>query len=89
MAAVRPAPAAGLGVSTPDANRDDQPPALQVKNLTAGYGAITNGRAAVTVLRDIDIAIRRGHVVGVIGESGCGKATPRPRHGRPFARRPG
>ena len=43
-----------------------------MRNVTAGYG---KGTAAVKVLRDVNIAVRRGHTVGVIGESGCGKST--------------
>ena len=34
-----------------------------------------NGVPATRVLKDVNIAIERGHTVGVIGESGCGKST--------------
>ena len=71
MAAVRPPPAAGQGDETSDEHERDAP-ALEVKNVTAGYG---KGAAAVKVLRDVSVAVPRGHTVGVIGESGCGKST--------------
>ena len=74
MAAVRPPPAAGQGDEATDEHHRDIP-ALEVKNISAGYGARKGGKAAVKVLRDINVAIRRGHTVGVIGESGCGKST--------------
>ena len=71
MAAVRPPPAAGQGDETSDEHARDAP-ALEVRNVTAGYG---KGAAAVKVLRDVNVAVPRGHTVGVIGESGCGKST--------------
>jgi len=74
MEAVRPKPAAGQGVElTGDHDRDI--PALRVNNMTAGYGRKSNGEPAVTVLRDVNVDVKNGHVVGVIGESGCGKST--------------
>ena len=74
MAAVRPTPAAGQGEETSDEHRRDLP-ALEVKSVTAGYGKKPDGSPAITVLRDVNVAVERGHVVGVIGESGCGKST--------------
>ena len=74
MAAVRPPPAAGQGEEATDEHHREIP-ALEVKNISAGYGARKGGKVAVKVLRDINLAIRRGHTVGVIGESGCGKST--------------
>ena len=74
MAAVRPPPAAGQGDESSDAHERDAP-ALEVKNVTAGYGKGRGGAPALKVLRDINVAVQRGHTVGVIGESGCGKST--------------
>jgi len=75
MAAVRPLPAAGQGDETSGEHRRDAP-ALEVKNIIAGYGRKqADGTPAITVLRDVHIAIERGHTVGIIGESGCGKST--------------
>jgi len=74
MAAVRPAPEAGQGDQESYGHGRDVP-ALEVRDVTAGYGRKADGSLAVTVLRDIDVTIERGKVVGVIGESGCGKST--------------
>ena len=74
MHAVRPPPAAGQGDESLGEHRRESP-ALQVKGITAGYGRIHNGMPAITVLRDVNVSIERGHTVGVIGESGCGKST--------------
>ena len=74
MEAVRPAPAAGLADDdTGDHVRDA--PALHVRDVSAGYGKILNGRAQFPILAHINVAIERGHTVGIIGESGCGKST--------------
>ncbi len=74
MYAVRPPPAAGQGDETLGEHKRDVP-ALKVKDITAGYGRKRNGVPAITVLRDVNVSIERGHTVGVIGESGCGKST--------------
>ncbi|MDG2236227.1 MAG: ABC transporter ATP-binding protein [Arenicellales bacterium] len=74
MHAVRPPPAAGQGDET-SGEHHRAAPALEVKDLVAGYGKVKDGKPAITVLRDVNVAIERGHSVGVIGESGCGKST--------------
>ena len=74
MHAVRPPPAAGQGDATSGEHKRDAP-ALEVSNITAGYGKKSDGTSAVTVLRDVSVAIERGQSIGVIGESGCGKST--------------
>ena len=74
MDAVRPKPAAGMGVAL-SGEHDRDIAALEVKNLTAGYGRVVNGEPEVAVLRDVNVKVENGHVVGVIGESGCGKST--------------
>ena len=71
MAAVRPPPAAGQGDESLDEHRRESP-ALEVRDVNAGYG---KGASAVRVLADVNVAVQRGHTVGVIGESGCGKST--------------
>lgn len=71
MAAARPVPriratAGGLG----------QPPLLQVRGLVAGYGRRNRqDLPASVVLHDLNLEIRRGATLGVIGESGSGKST--------------
>jgi peptide/nickel transport system ATP-binding protein len=74
MAAVKPTPTAGMS-ETVDDTHDRDVPNIEVKNMTAGYGGIVNGKPVITVLRDINVKIKNSHVVGVIGESGCGKST--------------
>ncbi|MGD0985858.1 MAG: ABC transporter ATP-binding protein [Acidimicrobiales bacterium] len=46
---------------------------LEISGLTIGYG--WKGRPMVTVVRDVDLALGAGEVLGVAGESGCGKTT--------------
>ncbi|MGF1609355.1 MAG: ABC transporter ATP-binding protein [Kiloniellales bacterium] len=74
MAAVRPSPAVGAGETTSGAHQREAP-ALEARGITAGYGPLQAGLPVATVLRDVDVAVERGHVVGIIGESGCGKST--------------
>ena len=68
MAAVKPTPKAGMG-ETLDEEHERKVPNIEVKNMTAGYGGIVNGKPVITVLRDINVKVDNGHVVGVIGES--------------------
>ena len=74
MNAVRPPPAAGQGEEM-TGEHEREVPALEVIKLSAGYGKKINGVPTTRVLKDVNIAIERGHTVGVIGESGCGKST--------------
>ncbi len=74
MDAVRPKPVAGLGTATGIEHERDIP-AVEVDDMTAGYGGIENGEPVITILRDVSVEVKNGHVVGVIGESGCGKST--------------
>lgn len=73
MEAVRPPPAAGQGDNIFGEAREAA--AIEVKNITAGYGKKPDGSPAVTVLKDVSMRVEKGRVVGVIGESGCGKST--------------
>ncbi|BBO73233.1 peptide ABC transporter ATP-binding protein [Desulfosarcina widdelii] len=74
MDAVRPPPAAGQGDKLSEEHECDLP-ALELINITAGYGKRKEGMPAVLVLHDVNVTIKKGHTVGVIGESGCGKST--------------
>lgn len=74
MAAVKPTPKAGMSDDWDD-QHDSDVANVEVRNMTAGYGGIVNGKPVITVLRDINLKIKNSHVVGVIGESGCGKST--------------
>jgi peptide/nickel transport system ATP-binding protein len=49
---------------------------LRVSGLSAGYGPRgADGRPAKMILEDINLELRRGQAIGVIGESGSGKTT--------------
>lgn len=73
MSAVRPQPTAGLGeASKIEASEQD---AMEVIDMTAGYGGIVDGEPLITILRDINVKVGHAEVIGVIGESGCGKST--------------
>jgi peptide/nickel transport system ATP-binding protein len=53
-----------------------QPALLEISNLIAGYGERDRaGMPSVRVLDDINLTLRRGTTLGVIGESGSGKST--------------
>ncbi|MBE9475806.1 MAG: ABC transporter ATP-binding protein [Proteobacteria bacterium] len=74
MAAAHAGPKPGMGDRLSGDHHKDIAN-IEVKNMTAGYGEIVDGKPAITVLRDINMSVKNGHVVGVIGESGCGKST--------------
>lgn len=73
MAAAQPVPRLG----DEDADRvSRQPPLLEIRGVTAGYGNFdASGMPAVKILDSIDLVVRRGTTMGVIGESGSGKST--------------
>ena len=49
---------------------------LEVRGLSAGYGPRgADGRPAKMIVEDIDLQLKRGQAIGVIGESGSGKTT--------------
>ncbi len=55
---------------------ESAPPLLKVTGLSVGYGGTdSEGMPLVPVVREVDLAIRQGEALGVIGESGCGKST--------------
>jgi branched-chain amino acid transport system ATP-binding protein len=62
----RPATAPATTAASASATAD--PPVLDVRGLTAGYG----GRA---VVYDLDLTVRRGEIVVVLGSNGAGKTT--------------
>lgn len=47
-------------------------PAIQVKNLSKTFG---RGESAFTVIKDINMEVSAGEVVGLLGPSGSGKTT--------------
>jgi peptide/nickel transport system ATP-binding protein len=70
LAAARPAPR----VCAEHTDTDDL--LLRVQGLSAGYGPRNReGQPAVMIIEGIDLELRRGQAIGVIGESGSGKTT--------------
>ena len=64
------------GIGRPGTNstgRPEEQPLLDVHNLSVDY--VTQGRATAHALVDITFQLRRGEVMGLVGESGCGKST--------------
>jgi peptide/nickel transport system ATP-binding protein len=62
--------------TAPSAPPRGERPLLHMQGLIAGYGGTTpNGLPELQVLRDVDLTIQPGSVLGVIGESGSGKST--------------
>ncbi|WP_371229609.1 ABC transporter ATP-binding protein [Roseovarius sp. 2305UL8-3] len=60
----------------PVARDPQEAAALVVDNVTAGYGKIkSNGEPTFPVLKDINMTVPKGTIVGVVGESGSGKST--------------
>jgi len=47
---------------------------LEISHLTKSYPT-PDGRGSVAVVRDFDLAIKKGELVALIGHSGCGKST--------------
>lgn len=41
---------------------------LNLKNLSVSYGDIN-------ILKDIDLSLKEGEILGIVGESGSGKST--------------
>jgi peptide/nickel transport system ATP-binding protein len=66
LSAARPAPRVGA------AEAADADVLLRLRGLSVGYG---RGAQAVKILEGIDLELRRGQAIGVIGESGSGKTT--------------
>lgn len=47
-------------------------PLLEIRGLRKTFG---RGHGAVPAVRGVDLEVRRGETLGVVGESGCGKTT--------------
>jgi peptide/nickel transport system ATP-binding protein len=70
LAAARPAPRTQAQLP------EDAELLLRLRGVSAGYGPRgADGRPAIPILSDIDLELRRGQAIGVIGESGSGKTT--------------
>src|SRR5579884_2843319 len=72
-----PSPADPGGPPAPDladaeSAADPDAPLLQVRGLTVEYAT---ARGASVAVAKVDLDVRRGEFLGVVGESGCGKST--------------
>jgi peptide/nickel transport system ATP-binding protein len=74
MEAVRPPPVSVKHEAYIDDYSKDKA-ALAMSDVLAGYGKMVDDEPQFTILRDINIEVSKAQVVGVIGESGCGKST--------------
>ncbi|MGJ4939605.1 ABC transporter ATP-binding protein [Bradyrhizobium sp. HKCCYLS1011] len=59
----------------PDGDDTGGHPLLLVEQLTAGYGPKQSGRPLVKAIEAINLSVKSGRNLGIIGESGCGKST--------------
>jgi len=70
-AAVEPASAVAAAAATP-APALERPVLLSARGLTKSYKL---GGARLEVLRGVDLDVREGEILAVLGKSGCGKST--------------
>ena len=58
--------------------QDMTPPTLEIRNVTKTYSVkqgLMGKRKPLTAVRDVSLSLRKGEVLGLVGESGCGKST--------------
>lgn len=54
-------------------NKAEAANCISVKNVTISFQ--TNGKCTFTAVKNIDLDIKKGEIVSIIGHSGCGKST--------------
>ena len=63
---------ADTALARADVLRGQHFPLLEIRHLVVAYGS---GKGAVTAVNGISLAVEPGEIVGLAGESGCGKST--------------
>lgn len=55
----------------------EEPVLLSVQGITKAYGraSMLGGNSKAIAVREVDLNLRRGQTLGIVGESGCGKST--------------
>lgn len=61
------------GEPQPAAPGEEDDAALRIHGLSLAYE--TGGDGVNEVVRDVDLTLHRGEILGLVGESGCGKST--------------
>ncbi|MGW5360781.1 ABC transporter ATP-binding protein [Actinopolymorpha pittospori] len=66
--------------ATPEGHTDDHDILLRTENLSMdfpirGHGLFARTKGQVHAVNGVDLAVRTGEVLGLVGESGCGKTT--------------
>jgi oligopeptide/dipeptide ABC transporter ATP-binding protein len=60
-------------VSVPTVSRNGQPILLDVKDLSIHY--VTEGKPPARAVENVSFTLHEGELMGLVGESGCGKTT--------------
>ncbi len=60
-------------VNSEAAKRSDEETLLEVKNLSINY--VNDGHAPAHAVENISFTLKKGELIGLVGESGCGKTT--------------
>jgi peptide/nickel transport system ATP-binding protein len=63
---------AGTGAITGDITGDSDVPVIDARNLRIWYGS---ERGPVKAVDKVSFTVRKGEILGLVGESGCGKST--------------